>query len=86
MTKVSEGADTNVQKSKRFGIPDRLKRGVDLESLSKGGSAFSLHDVVVHAEDATTDIPSVARITSAKVSEGADSKVQKASTLGHLID
>ena len=59
-----------MQKSKRFGIPDRLKRGIDLESLSKGSSAFSLHDVGVHAEDNTRDIPSVAKIASAKVSAG----------------
>ena len=63
-----------------------MKHGIDLESLGKGGCAFSPHAVAVHAEDDTTDTASVARSTSAKVSVGADSKVQKASTLGHLID
>ena len=74
---MSEGADTNVQKSKRFGIPDRLKREIDLESLSKGSSAVSPHVVVVETVKATTCM-SVAEIASgSKVSVGTGTFVRK---------
>ena len=37
--------------------PDGLESGVDLESLSKAGSAFSHHAVGVQADKDTADVP-----------------------------
>ena len=56
LAKVLMGANAYVQKQALLtgSTPDRLESGIDLESLSQGGSTFSPHIVVVHAAKSHT--------------------------------